>query len=71
MSKEKINEKDFKDAATKIGCSVAAIKAVAEVESKQSGFDEKDQPVILFERHVFSAKTNHLFDQFGIRAVGI
>ncbi len=63
MSKEKINEKDFKDAATKIGCSVAAIKAVAEVESKQSGFDEKDQPVILFERHVFSAKTNHLFDQ--------
>ena len=63
MSKEKLVEQDFKDAAVQLGCSVAAIKAVAEVESKQNGFDENDQPVILFERHIFSNKTNHLFDK--------
>lgn len=44
---------DIEDAAQRIGCEVAALRAVIEVESKRSGFDEKRRPAILFEPHVF------------------
>jgi len=40
-----ITEQGFTDSAARIGCTVAAIKAVAEVES--------GAPVILFEPHIF------------------
>ena len=48
-----ITEQRFKDSATRIGCSLAAIKAVAEVESGGNGFLSTGEPVILFEPHVF------------------
>lgn len=48
-----ITEKQFKISAEKIGCSVAAIKAVAEVESSGGGFLSQNQPKILFEPHIF------------------
>lgn len=63
MTKATLTEQDFKDAANLLGCDVAAIKAVAEVESRQNGFTDNEEPVILFERHIFSKKTNHLFDK--------
>lgn len=44
---------DFIDDAAKIGCSVAAIRAVAEVESSGSGFDSKGRPKTLLEGHLF------------------
>lgn len=48
-----ITEKRFQESANKIGCSVAAIKAVCEVESRGSGFLSTGEPVILFEPHIF------------------
>jgi hypothetical protein len=51
---EKISEDDYQSAAKNIGCEVAVIKAVAEVESKKAAFDKKNRPTILYERHKFS-----------------
>lgn len=48
-----ISEKAFTDSAVKIGCDVAAIKAVAEVESSGDGFMKNGSVKILFEPHVF------------------
>lgn len=61
--KPRLTEADFKRAANICGCSVAAIKAVAEVESRDAGFFSDGQPVILFERHIFSRLTNGAFDK--------
>ena len=38
-------------AAGALGCQVAAVKAVTQVESRGSGFLASGEPVILFERH--------------------
>lgn len=46
-----LSEADLEMAATRLGCDVAAIKAVNEVESRGSGFLEDGRPVILYERH--------------------
>jgi len=48
-----ISDNSFQDSATRIGCSLAAIKAVAKVESGGNGFDALGTPVILFEPHIF------------------
>lgn len=48
-----ISEDQFKMIADKLRVEVAAIKAVAEVESSGSGFLPSGEPVILFEPHVF------------------
>lgn len=40
-------------AADLIGCDLATIKAVIEVETRGSGFDSRSRPRILFEPHVF------------------
>lgn len=50
---KKLTEKDIADVAKHIGCEVAALKAVMEVEAKGSGFLPSGKPVILFERHIF------------------
>jgi hypothetical protein len=52
---------DHERAAKAIGCAVAAIRAVAEVESR-GGFLADGRPKILFERHIFSRLTNRRFD---------
>jgi len=52
-NKEPITEQDYIDAAQELGCKVAAIKAVAEVESSGSGFLPTGELVILFEPHIF------------------
>lgn len=52
---------DFLDDANKIGCSVAAIRAVAEVESAGSGFDYLGRPKTLFEGHIFYKLTKGRF----------
>lgn len=48
-----ISEKQFADSATSLRVEVAAIKAVAEVESSGDGFLADGQPKILFEPHIF------------------
>ena len=43
----------FEAAADLLGCSVAALRAIAKVESNGNGFLPDGRPKILFERHVF------------------
>lgn len=46
-----LSVQDFEDAAIRLGCKVAAIRAVALVESSGSGFWAVGKPKVLFERH--------------------
>ena len=58
-----INEKDYERAAQSLFCDLAAIKAVAEVESGgRSGFLTDKRPKILFESRWFHKLTNGRFD---------
>lgn len=60
---EKISDEDYKNAAKELGCEVEVIKAIEKVESGgKTGFDSKNRPVILYERHVFSRNTNRKYD---------
>ena len=61
--KTKLSEQNFKDAAASLNCEIAVIKAVTEVESRGNGFLPDDQPVILFERHIFSRYTKGKYDK--------
>ena len=53
---------DYAAAAQALGCAVAAIQAVAEVEAAGSGFFRDGRPKILFEAHLFSRFTKRQFD---------
>lgn len=57
-----LTEQDFADAADKLGCSIAVIKAVCHVEAPRGGFLPSGEPTILFERHQFSKRTGRKFD---------
>lgn len=59
----KLTEADHIKAATILGVETAAIKAIAEVESRGSGFLSSGKPKILFEGHWFSTFTQGKFDQ--------
>lgn len=48
-----ITETKFQEAALRLNCSIAVIKAVAKTESNGSGFLKDGQVVILFEPHIF------------------
>jgi len=52
-----LTESDFKAAARLLNCDIAAIKAVAEVESSGSGFLSDGRVKILFEGHQFHKHT--------------
>lgn len=52
---------DFERAAAKLGCEVAAVKAVCQVEAPKGGFLPDGQPTILFERHKFYQFTKGRF----------
>lgn len=55
---------DYQDVAGRLGCEWEAVAAVAQVESGPlGGFGPDGRPIILFERHLFSRKTNSRFDQ--------
>ncbi len=54
---------DYQAVAKSIGCSVAAVRAVAEVEAQGSGFQKDGRPKILFEAHWFSEYTQGRFDR--------
>ena len=63
MNKPKLVIQDYIDAAKKVPCSVAAIKAVAIVESgSRGGFNPDGSPVTLFEGHKFHEATNGIYD---------
>lgn len=52
-----LTREDFIDDAAKIGCDIAAVMAVAEVESRGGGFDPEGFPKTLFEAHWFHKLT--------------
>lgn len=52
-----LSEQAYTLAAQALGCEVAAVRAVAEVESRGNGFDAQRRPTLLYERHVFSRNT--------------
>lgn len=69
-SGEKITEDDYKDAAKELGnCEVEVIKAIGYKESAilrllgLGSFDKQNRPTILYERHIFSAKSNKKYDK--------
>ncbi len=62
MSKPKLTEQDFADAAGQLGCEVASIKAVCEVEAPRGGFNPDGTPATLFEGHKFHKATGGKFD---------
>lgn len=57
-----LTEANFVEAAKWLACEIAAIKAVAQVESKGSGFQADGKLKILFERHHFSRLTGRRYD---------
>ena len=57
-----LNEDDYQQAADLLNCDIAAIKAVAEVESRGAGFLPDGRPKILFERHKFRSFTGGKYD---------
>lgn len=66
---EVVEESDYINAASELGCEVNAIKAVALTETGSTGsyykFSDQDDSVlsILFERHKFSSMTNGKYDK--------
>lgn len=53
---------DFTTAATTLNCEVAAIQAVAEVETPGAAWDDQGRPRILFERHYFRDLTHGAYN---------
>ena len=56
-----LTNQDYERAARSIGCTVAAIRAVAQVESAGNGFLADGRPKILFERHIFFRESGRKF----------
>lgn len=57
-----LDDGDVEAAATALGCQVAAVRAVIDVESR-GGFLPDTRPKILYERHFFHRLTNGKFDK--------
>jgi hypothetical protein len=56
-----LTDEDFQNAAQTLGCDVAAIKAVAQVESSGKGFLPDGRATILYEAHIFGRLTNNQY----------
>ncbi|MFN7726642.1 MAG: N-acetylmuramidase family protein [Rubrivivax sp.] len=62
-NKAPLNDANFAEVATRHNITVAAIKAVAEIESGgRSGFDSDNRPKILFEAHHFRKHSRGRFN---------
>lgn len=57
----RFNDEAIEQAAKKLGCAVAAVRAVIDVESRGGIFPD-GRPKILFERHYFSRLTKGKFN---------
>jgi len=56
---DQLTDADFQNAAMQLGCEVAAIRSVAQVEvGRQGAWDAQGRPTILFERHKFAHHTH-------------
>ena len=60
----RLSEKEYQDAANVLGCEVAVLKCVAEVESSNAGgFDKSGRLLLRFEGHHFRRYTRKAFDR--------
>jgi hypothetical protein len=59
----KLGMADYEKIAKSIGCEVAAVRAVVDVEAAGSGFYSDGRPKILFEAHWFSDFTDGRYDR--------
>jgi hypothetical protein len=57
-----LSDADYGRAAAALGAEIAAVQAVAEVETSGNAFDDHGRPRILFERHYFHRLTGGRFD---------
>ena len=57
-----LDDADYGRAAAALGAEIAAVQAVADVETSGNAFDEQGRPRILFERHYFHRLTGGRFD---------
>ena len=57
----RLTPQDFQDAAIALGCDVASIQAVCQVEAPKGGFNPDGSPVTLFEGHKFYKYTDGRF----------
>jgi len=57
-----LSDADYGRAAAALGAEIAAVQAVADVETSGNAFDEHGRPRILFERHYFHRLTGGRFD---------
>lgn len=57
-----LTDADYAAAALRLGVSQGAIKTVVRVESGAAAFAPDGRPVILFEPHIFSRRTNRAYD---------
>lgn len=63
MAKPPLTLLDYEHAARTLGVDVATIRAVADVESRGSGFMADGHPKVLFERHVMYRRVKAKFGQ--------
>jgi hypothetical protein len=56
-----VTDADYERAAAALGCEVAAVCAVASVESSGDGFMAEGRPTILYEAHVYHRLTGGRF----------
>jgi hypothetical protein len=62
-SRDALTRADLEAIAAELGCEVEAVQAVVEVESGRLGaFAADGRPIILYEPHIFSRRTNRQFD---------
>jgi hypothetical protein len=61
--KRQLTRADYRDAATRLNCEIAAVRAVADVEAPGGGFLSDGRLRVLFEGHQFHARTNGKFAQ--------
>lgn len=57
-----LSDADYGRAAAALGAEIAAVQAVAAVETAGNAFDDRGRPRILFERHYFHRLTGGRFD---------
>lgn len=62
-SRDALTRADYEQVAQTLGCEPEAVQAVVEVESGRLGaFGADGKPVILFEPHIFSRRTDRKYD---------
>ncbi len=62
-SRDDLTRADYEEAANLLGCEVEVVQAVVDVESGRLGaFGAEGKPIILFEPHIFSRRTDRRYD---------